>query len=120
MASLSSFGNLSAKHIDDSVHVCDCCDRANLKATVLMVDNETGAEFNFGRVCAARNSGKTSQQLNRELREERFNATCRAGNQLFSLRRQGTFLTKSTVITVCNEQKVHAEDLPMMIRTWAK
>ena len=49
----SEFASLSAVHIDDSVTTCDCCGRQNLKATVFMRNAETGAEFHFGRTCAA-------------------------------------------------------------------
>lgn len=115
-----AYGNLTAKHLDDSVNTCDCCGRTSLNATVLMVDNETGAEFYFGRVCAARNSGKTSQQLTHELRTERRHACGRAGNHLSDLRRQGVVTTKAVVTDVCSQFNVVAEDRPMMLRNWAR
>lgn len=59
--------NLTAIHIDDTVTSCDCCGRQNLKATVLMRNHDTGAEFFYGRTCAARNSGKTSKQIRQEV-----------------------------------------------------
>jgi hypothetical protein len=115
-----AYGNLTAKHLDDSVNTCDCCGRANLKATVLMVDSETGAEFYFGRVCAARNSGKTSQQLTQELRTERRYACGRAGNHLSDLRRQGVVTTKAIVSEACAQFKVASDDVPMMLRIWVR
>ncbi len=116
-----AYGNLTAKHLDDSVSICDCCGRTNLQATVLMVDNETGAEFYFGRTCAARNSGKTSQQLTKELRHERHMAYGRCGNRLSDLRRTGTFLTKAIITAICKEENLTADDdLSIMIRTWAR
>ena len=114
-----TFGLLTAKCVDDSVNTCDCCGRTNLKATVLML-NDTGAEFHFGRTCAARNAGKTSQQLTKEMRADRDAANGRTGNQLSAMRRQGTVLTKQVVVAVCNEQKVHAESVPIMLRVWVR
>ena len=115
-----AYGNLTAKHLEDSVNTCDCCGRTGLKATVLMLDNETGAEFYFGRVCAARNSGKTSQQLTKELRHERRMACGRCGNRLLDLRRTGTALTKGVVLEACKAESVAADDLAMMLRTWVR
>jgi hypothetical protein len=114
-----TFGTLTAKCVDDSVNTCDCCGRTDLKATVLMV-SDTGAEFHFGRVCAARNSGKTSQQLTKEMRADRDAAQGRAGNQLMDIRRQGVPITRQVVLDVCNGQKVHVESLPIILRVWVR
>ena len=43
---------------DDSVNVCDCCGRNNLKATVAF-ETESGEVVNYGVVCAARATGKS-------------------------------------------------------------
>jgi hypothetical protein len=53
--------NFTAICLDDSVTTCECCGRTNLKATVLM-QSDLGELVHFGRTCAARNSGKTSQR----------------------------------------------------------
>jgi hypothetical protein len=63
----TTYANLSALHLDDTVTSCDCCGRQNLKATVLMRNSDTGAEFYFGRTCAARNSGKDQRQIKKEI-----------------------------------------------------
>jgi hypothetical protein len=110
---------LTALHIDDSVNTCDCCGRTDLKATVLMQDNETGAMLNFGRVCAARNSGKTNQQLTKEIRAHRHACIGRAGNELMAMRRQGVLLTKAVVRQVADRQTVDADGLAILLRTWA-
>jgi hypothetical protein len=109
---------LTALHVDDSVNTCDCCGRTDLKATVLMQDTETGALLNFGRVCAARNSGKTSQQLTKEVRAHRHACIGRAGNELTATRRQGVLLTKAVVRQVAARQGVDADGLAILLRVW--
>ena len=110
---------LTALHVDDSVNTCDCCGRTDLKATVLMQDTETGALLNFGRVCAARNSGKTSQQLTKEVRAHRHACIGRAGNELMATRRQGQLLTKAVIREVAARQGVDADGLAILLRTWS-
>lgn len=113
-----TYTTLTALHIDDSVNTCDCCGRTNLKATVLMQDTETGALLNFGRVCAARNSGKTTQQLTKEVRAHRHACIGLAGNELMAMRRQGVVLTKAIVRQVAAHQGVDADGLAILLRTW--
>lgn len=60
---------MRALHLTDTVTTCDCCGRANLKATVLML-REDGGTAHYGRTCAARNSGKTSKQIQVEIYAE--------------------------------------------------
>jgi hypothetical protein len=102
--------------LDDSVTTCDCCGRTNLKATVLM---RSGLDelVHFGRTCAARNSGKTSQQITAEVRHARDMAHGSCGNRLTELRRQGVKTTRDVV------REVHAlfpaAELPVLIRQWA-
>jgi hypothetical protein len=110
---------LTALHVDDSVNTCDCCGRTDLKATVLMQDTETGALLNFGRVCAARNSGKTSQQLTKEVRAHRHACIGRAGNELMATRRQGQLLTKAVIREVAARQCVDADGLAILLRVWS-
>ena len=52
---------------DDSVTTCDCCGKSNLKFTVAM-ELDSGEIVHYGCVCAARNTGKTSKQINGEIR----------------------------------------------------
>ena len=111
----SEFASLSAVHIDDTVTTCDCCGRQNLKATVLMRNAETGAEFHFGRTCAARNSGKTSQQITKEVRAERDIAHGRTMNHLADLRRAGVKLTRQIMIEVGKSYRV---DVVCLMRNW--
>jgi len=82
--------------IDDSITTCECCGRANLKATVLM-QSDLGELVHFGRTCAARNTGKTSKQITKEVRAERDAAHGRASNRLMDLRRAGTQITRALV-----------------------
>lgn len=53
----------------DAVTTCDCCGKSNLKLTV-MVELDDGEQVNYGTTCAARNTGKTSKQINTEIRSE--------------------------------------------------
>lgn len=110
---------LTAKHIDDSVHTCDCCGRQGLKCTVLMVDTDTGAELNFGRTCAARNSGKTSSQITKELRDQAHASCGLAGNELLRLRRTGTAITRAVVSAVCDQHHITGDNRALMLRNWS-
>lgn len=101
--------------LDDSVTTCDCCGRKDLKATVLM-QSDLGELVHFGQVCAARNSGKTSQQITKEIRAERDAAFGRASNRLMELRRAGTNLTREIIREVA--ATFHA-DANLLIRQWA-
>lgn len=113
--------SLTALRIDDSVTTCDCCGRTDLKATVLMLEGDTGSLLHFGRVCASRNSGKPSQQLTKEMRAERDLATGRAGNRLQAMRRAGTKLTRDLVREVsAQEGLTDAKDLAVMVRNWVR
>ena len=106
----------TAIRLDDSVTTCDCCGRKNLKATVLM-HSDLGAVVHFGQVCAARNSGKTRQQVTKEIRAERDLAHGRAVCRLLDLRRAGAKITREIV------REVHAlfpaAELVVLIRQWA-
>lgn len=101
--------------LDDSVTTCDCCGRANLKATVLM-QSDLGELVHFGRTCAARNSGKTSQQITKEIRVERDAAFGRASNRLMELRRAGTNLTREIIREVA---AIFRADADLLIQQWA-
>lgn len=45
---------------------CDCCGRADLKATVALFDNEAGKEVFFGCVCASRAIGVPALKVRQE------------------------------------------------------
>jgi hypothetical protein len=111
----SEYASLSAIHVDDTVTTCDCCSRQDLKATVLMRNADTGAEFYFGRICASRNSGKTSQQITKEVRAERDAAHGRTMNHLFDLRRSGVSLTRQIMIQVAQSYRA---DAVCLMRNW--
>ncbi len=53
--------------ITDSVTSCDCCGKANLARTVCM-ELDNGDIVHYGTTCAARNTGKTSKEINSEVR----------------------------------------------------
>jgi hypothetical protein len=101
--------------LDDSVTTCDCCGRTDLKATVLMQSN-LGELVHFGQVCAARNSGKTRQQVTKEIRAERDAAHGRASNRLMDLRRAGTKITREIVREVAASFRADAQ---LLITQWA-
>ncbi len=88
--------SFTALCLDDSVTTCGCCGRTDLKATVLM-QSDLGELVHFGQVCAARNSGKTRQQVTKEIRAERDAAFGRASNHLHNLSRAGTVLTRQVI-----------------------
>lgn len=100
---------------EDSVTTCDCCGRTNLKATVLM-QSDLGELVHFGRTCAARNSGKTTQQITKEIRVERDAAFGRASNQLMEMRRTGAKITREIIREVAATFRADAN---LLIRQWA-
>lgn len=100
---------------DDSITACECCGRTNLKSTVLM-QSDLGELVHFGRTCAARNTGKTSQQITKEIRAERDAAFGRASNQLMALRRDGTKLTRELIREVAVTFRA---DATLLIQQWA-
>ncbi len=53
----------------DAVTTCDCCGKVNLKLTVAM-ELDDGQIVHYGRVCAARNTGKTQPQIAGEIKVE--------------------------------------------------
>lgn len=101
--------------IDDSITTCECCGRANLKATVLM-QSDLGELVHFGRTCAARNTGKTSQQITKEVRAERDAAFGCASNRLMDLRRAGTQITRALIREVAATFRA---DAAILIQQWA-
>ena len=101
--------------LDDSVTTCDCCGRTDLKATVLM-QSDLGELVHFGQVCAARNSGKTCQQVTKEIRAERDAAFGRASNRLMDIRRAGTKITREIVREVAVSFRADAK---LLIQQWA-
>lgn len=100
---------------DDSITTCECCGRTNLKATVLM-QSDLGELVHFGRICAARNSGKTSQQITKEIRVERELAFGRASNRLMDLKRAGTQITRQLIREVAASFRA---DATILIQQWA-
>ena len=112
---IATYANLTALHLDDTVTTCDCCGRQNLKATVLMRNSDTGAEFYFGRTCAARNSGKSSQQITKEVRAERDAAHGRTMNHLADLRRSGVVITRQLMRDVA---ATYRADVVNLMRNW--
>ena len=101
--------------LDDSVTTCDCCGRQDLKATVLM-QSDLGELVHFGQVCAARNSGKTRQQVTAEIRAERDAAHGRASNRLMDLRRTGAKITRDLIREVAANFRADAK---LLIQQWA-
>lgn len=55
--------------ITDERTSCDCCGKADLKCTVAM-ETDSGDIVYYGRVCASRNSGKSTAQINKEVKTE--------------------------------------------------
>lgn len=99
---------------DDSITTCQCCGRTDLKATVLM-QSDLGELVHFGRTCAARNSGKTGQQITKEIRVERDAAFGRASNRLMEMRGSGTKLTREIIREVAATFRA---DATLLIQQW--
>jgi len=105
---------MKALYIDDSITTCDCCGRTELKATVAM-QLDCGGILHYGRTCAARNSGKTSQQITKEIRAERDMAHGRTMNQLSDLRRAGVKITRQLMREVAASYRA---DVDCLLRNW--
>ena len=99
---------MKALYITDEIDTCDCCGRTDLKATVAMQLNDGGI-LHYGRTCAARNSGKTSQQITKEVRKERDACHGRASNHLADLKRAGTVLTRDVIREVAANFRADAQ-----------
>lgn len=106
---------VTALFLDDSVNTCDCCGRTELKATVAML-LDCGSLAHFGQTCAARNTGKSRQQVTKEIRAERDAAHGRAVNRLMELRRTGTKLTRELIREVADTFRA---DAAILIQQWA-
>jgi hypothetical protein len=105
---------MKALYITDEINTCDCCGRTELKATVAMQLSDGGI-LHYGRTCAARNSGKTSQQLTKEIRTERDMAHGRTMNQLSDLRRAGVKITRQLMREVAVSYRA---DVDCLLRNW--
>jgi len=105
---------MKALYITDEIDTCDCCGRTDLKATVAMQLSDGGI-LHYGRTCAARNSGKTSQQITKEVRAERDAAHGRTMNQLADMRRAGVVLTRQIMRDVAKSYHADADGL---LRNW--
>jgi hypothetical protein len=105
---------MKALYLDDSITTCDCCGRTELKATVAM-QLDCGGILHYGRICAARNSGKTSQQVTKEIRAEQKLAHGRTMNQLADMRRSGMVLTRQMMREVADSFRADAD---VILRGW--
>lgn len=79
------------------------------------MQSDLGELVHFGRTCAARNTGKTSQQITKEIRAERDAAFGRASNRLMELRRAGTMLTRDVIREVAVTFRA---DATLLIQQW--
>lgn len=104
----------TALFLDDSVNTCECCGRTELKATVAML-LDCGSMVHFGQICAARNTGKTRKQVTTEIKAERDAAFGRAQNELLTVRRTGTKLTREIIREVAAK---HRADAKLLIQNW--
>jgi hypothetical protein len=105
---------MKALYVTDEINTCDCCGRTELKATVAMQLSDGGI-LHYGRTCAARNSGKTSQQLTKEIRAERDMAHGRTMNRLSDLRRSGVKITRQLMREVAANYRA---DVDCLLRNW--
>ena len=110
---------LTPKFITDEVTVCDCCGKADLKATVAMLNVDTSGLFYFGRTCAARNSGKPSKQITKELRQQQQDAFGRACNMLLTLKRNGNKLTTELIKEVAQDTMNDSANTALLIRDFS-
>jgi hypothetical protein len=105
---------MKALYLTDEIDTCECCGRTGLKATVAM-QLDCGGILHYGRTCAARNSGKTSQQVTKEIRAELNLAHGRTMNQLTDMRRAGVVLTRQIMREVANSFRADAD---VILRCW--
>jgi hypothetical protein len=105
---------MKALYLDDAITTCDCCGKTNLKATVAM-QLDCGGILHYGRTCAVRNSGKTSQQVTKEIRKERDLAHGRTMNHLADLRRSGAKITRQIMREVAMSYRA---DVDCLLRNW--
>jgi hypothetical protein len=103
-----------ALFIDDSITTCECCGKTGLKATVAML-LEDDSLAHYGRTCAARNTGKSGQEITREVRAERDRRHGQATNELLRLRRYGVAITQDVVRSVASRFKA---DATILLRQW--
>ena len=109
---------MKALYITDEVDTCDCCGRTELKATVAMQLSDGGI-LHYGRTCAARNSGKTSQQVTKEIRAELQLAHGRTMNRLGDMRRAGVVLTRQIMREVAESFRADAGQILQCWGHWA-
>jgi hypothetical protein len=57
--------------VDDSVTICDCCGKRDLKSTVV-IELTDGEIVHYGRVCASRNTGKDRRTITGEIKAHRL------------------------------------------------
>jgi hypothetical protein len=105
---------MKALYLDDTITTCECCGKANLKVTVAM-QLDCGGIIHYGRTCAARNSGKTSQQVTKEISRERDLAHGRTMNHLADLRRSGTKITRQIMREAALSYRA---DVDCLLRNW--
>ena len=105
---------MKALYLDDTITTCECCGRTGLKATVAM-QLDCGGIMHYGRTCAARSSGKTSQQVTKELRVSQQLAHGQATNALMDLRRTGTKITRELIREVA---ALFRADATLLIQQW--
>lgn len=79
------------------------------------MQSDLGELVHFGRTCAARNSGKTGQQITKEIRVERDAAFGRASNRLMEMRGSGTKLTREIIREVAATFRA---DATLLIQQW--
>jgi hypothetical protein len=103
-----------ALFIDDSITTCECCGKTGLKATVAMLLDDNSMAH-YGRTCAARNTGKTSQEITREVRAERDRRHGQATNELLRLRRYGATINRELVRAVAER---FGADATILLRQW--
>lgn len=66
--------------IEEAITTCDCCGKSNLKRTVAVSVN--GDIRHYGCVCATRHTGKTSKQINSDIKA-RHQASVKAAKAEF-------------------------------------
>jgi hypothetical protein len=95
--------------ITDSVQVCDCCGKKDLKCTVEMEPTDGEASLYFGRTCAARAAGWTVKVLNQAVKDadlakiqakqeaesQRFAAYCAWLKQTYNVAQPGDLFAKN-------------------------
>jgi cell fate (sporulation/competence/biofilm development) regulator YmcA (YheA/YmcA/DUF963 family) len=69
--------------ITDSINVCECCGKSDLKSTVAF-QTDAGDVVYYGKICASKHSHKSAKEINKELKSIKTIARQEAKEELIN------------------------------------